>query len=240
MRENDYYASLQNALNNHLLKKGLSDQEILIKAAAQETETGERKYPVHSGKESQIEACLGGSCGQAFTDMPGNYRTNAQALTAMPLTSNFEKAVFIAGLNAVMREAGLVDHTVHCTGSSPKGCSIQLTEMIERDYGSPKVALFGMQAAMANALSKKFPLRIFDLDDNNIGKTKFGIQIENGICDMAEVEAWADLFLITGSTLTNGTIVRFLDIQKPCVYFGITAAGVAALYGWKRFCPEST
>ncbi|XCH79150.1 MAG: DUF364 domain-containing protein [Candidatus Dehalobacter alkaniphilus] len=200
----------------------------------------ERKdFPIQKGKEKMMQACFGCSYGQAFTDMPNTFTGKLKDLTAMPLKTNYERAVFVSGLNAVMRELKMADRTVHCKDEGPKKCSLELVEMIEKEYGNPKIALFGLQPAMAEVLSKKFKTRIFDLDQDNIGKEKFGTVVENGICDIGEVEAWADLFLVTGSTLCNGSIINFLPIKKPVVYFGITIAGAASLLGLKRFCSQA-
>ncbi len=46
---------------------------------------------------------------------------------------------------------------------------------------------------------------------------------------------WADIFLVTGTTLLNGTIGDFLR-DKPIIFYGTTIAGAAYLVGWERFC----
>ena len=187
-----------------------------------------------------MQACFGCSYGQAFTDMPNTFSGKVKELTTMSLETNYERAVFISGVNAVLRELNMADHTIHCKDDGPKACSSELAEMIEKEYGTPKIALFGLQPAMAEVLHKKFPLRIFDLDDDNIGQEKFGTIIENGMCEIADVEAWADLFLVTGSTVCNNSINNFLQLKKPVIFFGTTISGPAALLGLKRFCPQSS
>ncbi len=47
--------------------------------------------------------------------------------------------------------------------------------------------------------------------------------IENGMCNIDEVEECSDIFLVTGSTLCNNSIVSFLKIKKPVIYFGTTS-----------------
>jgi len=52
---------------------------------------------------------------------------------------------------------------------------------------------------------------------------------------------WCDLALVTGTTVVNGTIKLILEIAKTkIVFYGISIAGVARLFGLKRFCPRST
>ena len=236
---------LQKDLSDLVDKNELGEQKVEVKCSVLTAEEAignpERKdFPIQKGKEKMMQAYFGSSYGQAFTDMPNNFSGRVKDLTTMPLNSNYERAVFISGLNAVMRELKLADRTIHCKDDGPKKCSLELADMVEKEYGDPKIALFGLQPAMAEVLSRKFTMRIFDLDDDNIGKDKFGIVIENGICDMEEVEAWADLFLVTGSTLCNGSIIDFLDLKKPVVYFGTTVAGAASLLGLSRFCPQGS
>ena len=50
-----------------------------------------------------------------------------------------------------------------------------------------------------------------------------------------EAIEWADLLLVTGTTITNGTIEKFLG-KKPVLFYGITISGAAYLMNWERFC----
>lgn len=236
---------LQKDLQDLADKSQLGEQNVEIVCSvltAQEAigDPERKDFPIQKGKEKLMQASFGSSYGQAFTDMPYNFSGKLRDLTTMPLHTNYERAVFVSGLNAVLRELKLTERTIHCKDDEPKKCSLELADMVEKEYGDPKIALFGLQPAIAEALSHKFTMRIFDLDDDNIGQEKFGTVIESGICDMQEVETWADLFLVTGSTLCNGSIVNFLTLSKPVVYFGTTAAGAASLLGLKRFCPQAS
>lgn len=233
---------LQEYLKMLVEEKNLGSEKIEITCSVLTTEEAignpERKdFPIQKGKEKMMQACFGGSYGQAFTDMPDIFTGKIEDLVTMPLKTNFDRAVFVSGMNAVLCELKMTDRTIHCKDDGPKKCSIELVKMIEEEYGNPKIALFGLQPAMAEALSQKFELRIFDLDYDNIGREKFGTMVESGDCDMEKVEDWADLFLVTGSTLCNESIIDFLSIKKPIVYFGITIAGAASHLGLKRFCP---
>lgn len=244
MEQTDLYNQLQQLFKDIVAKNKLQEKELKVTCevlTAQEAigDPGRKDYPIQKGKEKLMQACYSCSYGQAFTDMPDQFSGKLEELTVMPLGTNYEKAVFISGLNAVLRDLKIADHSIHCKDEGPKKCSLELTEMIEEKYGNPKIALFGLQPAMAEVLADKYAVRVFDLDEDNIGKQKYGVVIENGMCDMQEVEEWADLFLVTGSTVCNGSIVNFLDLQKPVVFFGTTIAGTAALLGLNRFCPQS-
>lgn len=242
--QNDYLSQLQQdfreLIKTHELGRETVEIKCAVLTAVEAIGNPERNdFPIQKGKEKMMQASFGCSCGQAFTDMPNPYSGTLEDVAAIALDSNYNRAVFVAALNAVTRELKMADHTVHCKDEGPKKCSLELAEMIEREYGRPNIALFGLQPAMAEVLAPKFPLRIFDLDDDNIGHEKFGVVVESGICDMHEVEDWADVFLVTGSTMCNGSIVEFLDLKKPVVFFGTTIAGAAGLKQLLRFCPQS-
>ncbi len=193
-------------------------------------------YPILKGKEVMVEASFRDARGQAFTDMPGNFEGALKDLLNLRLRNNFERAVFIAGFNAVMRHFGRALNTVHCRDGEPKACAKELPAFVEKHFGKPKIAFVGYQPAMIESLSASFAVRVVDLDKDNIGASRFGLVIE-GPEKTDEVLVWSDIILATGSTCVNGTIVSFLD-KKPVVFYGISAAGPAALHGYRRFCPH--
>ncbi len=194
-------------------------------------------YPLQKGKEVMIEAVFRDARAQAFTDMPGTFQGSLRDLIGLDLRNNFERAVFIAGFNAVMRHFGRVEHTVHCKDGAPKTCAEQLPAFVEGHFGSPRIAFIGYQPAMIEKLSQSFSLRVVDLDKDNIGTLRFGIPIE-GPEKTGEALSWGDIILATGSTCVNDTIVSFLG-DKPVVFYGVTVAGLATLRGYRRFCPCS-
>lgn len=198
---------------------------------------GRTDFPIIKGKEVMVEAVFRNARAQAFTDMPGDFRGSVKDLLALGLQNNFERAVFIAGFNAVMRHFGLASNTIHCRDSEPRQCAEQLPGFIEKEFGNPRIAFVGYQPAMLEELSRTFTLRVLDLDKDNIGDDRFGIVIE-GPENTNDVLSWGDMVLATGSTCVNGTILYFLN-QKPVVFYGITVAGPAMLHGYRRFCPLS-
>jgi len=192
-------------------------------------------FPILKGKEVMVEAVFRDSRGHAFTDMPGNFQGSLQAVMDLDLQTNFERAVFIATFNAVMREAGRILNTVHCRDRDPKICAEQMPDFIRENFKNPKIAFVGFQPAMLEQLSQSFMLRVIDLDEDNIGVDRFGVTIE-GPENTEDVLSWGDIIVATGSTCVNGTIGYFLN-KKPVVFYGVTVAGPAALYGYHRFCP---
>ena len=88
-------------------------------------------------------------------------------------------------------------------------------------------------------MAENFELRILDLNPANVGQTRYGVTVEHGIDAYEDAVAWADLIVCTGSTLANGSIVRYMDIGKEVVFYGTTLAGAAEILGLKRACFES-
>ena len=63
------------------------------------------------------------------------------------------------------------------------------------------------------------------------------IAIINGSAMKEEIrDSYAELILCTGSTLCNGSIIDYLDLDKDVLFFGTTASGAAPLLGLKRVC----
>ncbi len=196
-----------------------------------------RDFPLLKGKEAMIEADFKGSKGQAFTDMPGVFEGSISEFLDISLNNNCSRGIFIAGLNAVMRHFSIISSTVHCRNEEPKICSEKLLGFIIKNYGSPKIAFIGYQPAMLEVLSKRFSLRAADLDRDNIGKERFGMQIE-GPEKTPDILKWADIILATGSLFVNKTFSG-LQSEKPMIFYGVTAAYPAFFCGYKRFCPCS-
>lgn len=191
-------------------------------------------YPLLKGKEVMVEAAFRGSRGHAFTDMPGRFEGSIRDIIELPLDDNFQRAVFIATLNAVMREMGLAEGTVHCRDKEPAQCAGELVGYVKEKFGNPRIAFVGFQPGMIERLSETFEMRVLDLDEDNIGKSKFGIVIE-GPDATEDVLAWGDVIIATGSTCVNGTIMRFVG-KKPVLFFGVSVAGAAKILGLERYC----
>ncbi len=133
-----------------------------------------------------------------------------------------------------MRDFGHVANTVHCKDSEPRLCAQQLPAFVTEHFGRPQIAFVGYQPAMIEELSRSFDLRVIDLDKDNIGANRFGLVIE-GPEKTEDVLSWGDVILATGSTCVNGTIISFVG-KKPVVFYGVTVAGPAMVFGYDRYC----
>ena len=195
-------------------------------------------FPIQKGKEKLMEACFQGAKGQAFTDTYGNYQGRLADVAALNLEDQRSRAVFVATLNAVTRFLGQTQGTIHCKDTGPKDCAQQISAYIRNRHSSPKIGMVGYQPALIAALSSTFAMRVLDLDPDNIGQVLHGALIEGGAATAAVLD-WADLLLVTGTTLANGSIDMFLT-DKPVIFYGTTIAAAASLMGWDRFCPCSS
>ncbi|WP_338823621.1 hypothetical protein MHOCP_18170 [Moorella humiferrea] len=191
-------------------------------------------FPLLKGKETMIQATFLGSYGQAYTDMPGNYQGTLKEVLAIPLCTNYERAVFIATLNAVMRHLKLIDRTIHCRDREPGLCAARLVDYVRERFGSPRIAFIGLQPAMVAALAAHFPIRVTDLDPDNVGRRKDGVLIEDA-SRTPEIIAWSDLVLATGTTAVNDTLSGVMGV-KPVVFYGVTISGIARLEGYEQYC----
>jgi hypothetical protein len=195
----------------------------------------DRDYPLLKGKERIMEAQFRGAIGHAFTDMYGDFSGTLAEVATMNLKNNFRRAVFVSSLNAIMRYLKRVGRTIHCKNQAPPRCSRELVAHIREHFGRPRITMVGFQPRMVEALSREFDIRVTDMDPDNIGQRKFGLVVE-GPEKTQENVAWSDLSVVTGSSITNGTLPDFL-IEKPAIFYGVSIAGATSLLNLERFCP---
>ena len=229
----------------HLVRQyGLESAKVAIRAFPLSPEEAignpeERDYPLVKGRERLMQAEFRGARGQAFTDLYGDFNGTLAEVLEMDLSNNFRRAVFISTLNAVMRHLGLVSNTVHCKDEGPRRCALELVKHLAERYDVHRIALVGFQPRMAEALARRFELRITDLDEENIGRERHGVRIQ-GPEEADVLLDWCDLALVTGTTVTNATLPQFFGLGKPVIFYGVTIAGAARLLNLERFCPLSS
>jgi len=238
----DIYERLKEAMFEISRNQKLLSKPVRVRARVLTTEEAignpeADDFPLQKGKERLMQAEFQGAMGQAFTDRYGDFEGVLEDVLNMDLENNFRRAVFVSTVNAVLHHLGRIEKTVHCRDKEPTECAAELASYIQRKYGNVKIALIGFQPRMVESLSSHFLLRVLDLDEDNIGTTKFGVKIE-GSEQTEETLDWADLLAVTGTTLVNGTIGSFLR-EKPLLFYGTTIAGAAHLMEWERFCARS-
>jgi len=111
-------------------------------------------FPILKGDERLMQAEFRGSFGQAFTDMHGNFEGTLRDVLDMELTNNFRRAIFIASLNAVMRNLGMIEGSVHCKDSGPEECGEDLVEFLGK-YGRSRIALVGCHNRLPHIFYKQ-------------------------------------------------------------------------------------
>ncbi|MCU0690097.1 MAG: DUF364 domain-containing protein [Polyangiaceae bacterium] len=205
---------------------------------------GRRDFPIIIGKERILEATFLNAKGHAFTDSAREFVGTLGEVIDLPFTSNQNRAIYVATLNAVFSHLGMVTATVHCKDDDPEKCGAEIARHIFDRCGRAVVGIIGLNPAIAENLVRVFGadrVRISDLYRDNLGKKRFGVEVWDGAERTADLIEEADVVLMTGTTLQNGT---FDDIWaaieahgKYGIVYGVTAAGVCALTGIERTCP---
>ena len=238
----DLYKELKNRVFDLWKGENLLTEKIEIRARALSTQEAignpeHQDFPIQKGKEKLMQATFRGAEGQAFTDMYGDYEGTLERVLQLPMKNNHQRAVFVATLNAVLRYLGRIEGSIHCRDEDPVRCGKALVPYLEEHHRGARIAQLGFQPRMVENLFSIHPLRVLDMDPDNIGENKFGVTIESAEKTEYAIH-WADLLLVTGTTLANGSITSLLG-EKPVIFYGTTIAGAAHLMGWERFCPCS-
>lgn len=245
MTQEVFYKELKSRFIEVLKSHGIENEpvEIVCRSLTPEEAIGKTKrqdFPIITGTDVMIQAEFRGCFGQAFTEAPTAFEGSLSEILAMDIVNDVHgRSLFIAVMNAVMNSLGLCKGTVHCRTEGPEFCAQDMLAFLQANYSDRKnIALIGFQPALLEMLSKSdFNVRVLDLNPMNVGKTKFGVLVEDGHDAYHEVtHEYADLILCTGSTVCNGTIVDYIDLDTEVVFFGTTLSGAAELMGLKRAC----
>jgi hypothetical protein len=201
-------------------------------------------FVIKKGKERIIEATFQGHKGQAFTDRPIGWSGSLADLLSLNLDEIPKRAVFVAGLNAVLSALEQLPGTVHCKDEDPSRCGPEIARVLYERFGTVRVGIVGLQPSILKALVSQFgpnAVRVVDLNLENIGETRSGVVVWDGEKDVPRLVAECDVGLATGSSVVNrtldGILERFRQAEKPLILFGNTISGVAALLGLERLCP---
>jgi len=203
---------------------------------------GRCDFPILRGKEVLMQAVYRGFAGQAFTSAPGSFSGSLEEVLRLPLTDNFERAVLVSTMNAVLRYLGMVGGTVHCRDDGPKQCAVRTANWI-KEQDAVMVGLIGMQPALLESLVRTLGSdRVMVSDLAEAGKVSFGVNVLDGM-DPSEIFERCQLILMTGSTIINGTVDALMEkarsYNRRVVFYGTTNSGVARLLDLERWCPCS-
>lgn len=231
------FKKLMTAFITVVAEHGLENEPLKVRCRALSVDEAignpqQNDYPIQRGKEKMVQAEFRGHFGQAFSCEISRGDYTIKDVLALPLDSDWERAVFLSSLNAVYASLGLTDRTIHCKDQEPVECAKKLCELIEPGQ---KVALFGLQPRFLEKLDELGEVRCVDLDPDLVNERKSGVLIEP-IEQAAEVMAWCDVVLVTGSATVNDTFDFFLHCDKPVHVFGTTGAAACCILGLPRFC----
>lgn len=235
------YAQLKDELRELAKRYSLNGDAVDVSAATLSPHEAigapeERDCPLVKGRERMMQAVFRGACGQAFTDLYGNWHGTIHDLIEMDLANNFRRAVLVSSLNAVMRALGLIERTVHCKDGDPKRCGRECLAMFRGRFPSAVVTMIGYQPRIFEQLRKSFMTYVVDMDPENVGRMVAGTKIVGPGKTDKYVEK-ADVLFVTGTSLVNNTIGRFLRSGKQTIFYGVTVAGAANVLGLTRHCP---
>ena len=191
-------------------------------------------YPLLKGKERMMQAVFQHTFGHAFSDHTGNFTGSLSQVLSVSMDSNFRRALLVATANAVLRRMGVITKSCHCKDHDPVLCASYLTEALS-PFSPKRVGMIGDQPRLLEAVAGNFEVRVCDRDPEKIGTVQSGILIEDAEV-YGDIKKWADLLLVTGTTLVNDTIDNFTG-NMPIVYYGITITGAAKLLNLNHFCP---
>ena len=201
------------------------------------------EYLAAKGEEVILQAEVDGGYGHAFTSSPKELECQVGDILEFVYGVSWQKAIFLATLNAVLQKLNMIKGTLHCKEGEPEACGEELANHILYRFGNIKVAHIGYQPGHIRALAKALGsenLYVTDLDRRNVGNVKFGVEILDGNQNY-DVLGKADVAYITGSAIVNGTLPELLEKCSTCgvkpIIYGVTGKGACRLLGLGIFCP---
>ena len=236
------YDKLRDELKKIIKQENLDTKNIKITSKSLTAEeaignTKRKDFPILNGKEIMLVAQLDDEIGQAFTSAPCQFEGTLDEILNLDINNNqYNKGLFIASLNAVMKHLGKCDKTIHCKNDEPEKCAEKFLSHLKENMPNKKILLVGFQPSILEHIKDDFELRVLDLNEEVVGTKRYGVLIENGIDDFNDAVNWCDIILCTGSTICNGSIVNFLNLNKDVYFYGTTIAGSAPILGIKRLC----
>jgi uncharacterized protein (DUF4213/DUF364 family) len=209
-------------------------------------EPGRRDFPIILGKERVVEAEILGAKAHAFTDSPGEFMGDLKEVFDFPLTSNRERSIYVAALNAVLKYLHLIENTIHCKDEDPEKCGKEIASEILKKWGKIKVGVVGLNPALLENLVATFGdanIKMTDLNKQNVNFLKYGVTVWDGNEMTEELTKQSDVILMTGTTLVNGTFDKIMSYvehyRKDYLIYGVTGAGICQLMKLNRTCPYS-
>jgi len=191
-------------------------------------------YPLLKGNERMMQAVFQDTPGQAFSDHTGNFTGSLSQVLNLSMDTNFHRALLVATANAVLRKLEVISRSCHCRDQDPVMCASYLTDTL-LPFSPKKIGMIGDQPRLLEAVAHNFEVRVCDRDPEKVGTVQSGIVVEDAEV-YRDIKNWADMLLVTGTTLVNNTIDNFTG-ETPVVFYGVTISGAAKLLNLNHFCP---
>ncbi len=225
----------------------LLDVRISSKALKNEEAIGHpdrEDFPLLRGKEVLLQAEIDGSMGQAFTGDPIVYQGKVINLLDLADDRPGNHALMVATLNALTHKLGYVKQTIHCMNNEPEECADKISRAVFEKHGLCNIGIIGYQPAILENCVRVFGasrVGITDLSSDIVGTVRYGVKVLDGLADTEKLIDFADVLLVTGTILANGTSRAILDAikGKKLYFFGTTCAALAHINHLERLCPLS-
>ena len=190
--------------------------------------------------EYGVTATLCGVKGEAYTEDPSDFSGTLQQALEIPPTEKGISAVTIAALNAAVNYLGLA------SGAFPEGEEARfcyadaLCRYVTEHFGRSNIILVGYDGYLVKRfMDEGLDFWTMDRDPDHISQNRFQhVVVNNAKRNRDSSFVWGKYFIVTGSTLCNGTILHYLDCGKEVLFYGITCAGAATLLHLPWFSPD--
>lgn len=206
-----------------------------------------KDFPLLGGVEKLVDVTFRNSRGQAFSSSPCRWSGTLTEVFSLSLDIEKNRTIVIATINALARDIGISEGTVHCRDKEPHECGRQMALGLVREFGNNSVVgIAGYNPAIIRNVVDVFGperVRVTDLNPANVGQIRYGAHIWHGKKDLEKLASECSVALVTGSALCNGTLDEVVETleaySRPSIFFGTTIAGIADLMGYRRWCFKS-
>lgn len=237
----DIYENLKNEFKKVVDDNNLNRKKVKIKTKNLSAKdaigvTKRKDFPILSGKEIMLEARVENGVGQAFTSTPCEFVGNLDEILELDLENPYNKSIFIASLNAVFNHLGLCFNTIHCKNDEPEICGEKFLQYLKTNYPKDKILIIGYQPSIIDHLKDDFSIRVLDLNKDIVGHIKYNVLIEHGYKNYEDAINWADIILCTGSTISNGSIIKYINLDNKVYFYGTTIVAASKIFNLERLC----
>lgn len=187
--------------------------------------------------EYRVTAEFNGFRGEAYTELPMDFEGTLQEALCLPVSDKGIDARILASINAVMNSMELCAGVFPTTFDERRMYTDALYMHVSQNFGTSNIVLVGYDGYIVKKfVAEGVDFWTMDRDPDNISQDRFKhVIVNSAYYNRQACLEWGKLFIITGSTLTNGTIVQYLDQDKELLFYGITIAGAAKLLGLPWF-----